>query len=62
MTFAIVNTAIVVGIIAYGVGKLSVYIEQDNERDSALPEDPVQTQAVIREDEHSHASHEIRRP
>lgn len=42
MTFAIAITAIVVGIIAYGVGKLSVYVRQDNERDPALSKDPVQ--------------------
>ena len=40
MTLAIGITAILVGIIAYGMGKLSVYVQQDNERDSALPGDP----------------------
>jgi len=42
MTFAIGITAILVSIIAYGIGKLSVYVQQDNERDPMLPDDPVQ--------------------
>ncbi|CAM4317075.1 hypothetical protein BOTU111921_22930 [Bordetella tumbae] len=40
MTLSIGITAILVGIIAYGMGKLSVYVQQDNERDPALPDDP----------------------
>lgn len=40
MTLATGITAILVGIVAYGMGKLSVYVQQDNERDSALPDDP----------------------
>ncbi|CAM4231167.1 hypothetical protein [Bordetella muralis] len=40
MTLSIGITAILVGIIAYGMGKLSVYVQQDHERDPALPHDP----------------------
>lgn len=40
MTLAVQMTAIIVGIVAYGLGKLSVYLRQDDERDPALPEDP----------------------
>lgn len=39
MTLTIGITAIIVGIIAYGMGKLSVYIRQDNEHHPGLPGD-----------------------
>lgn len=40
MKLTIGITAIIVGIIAYGVGKLSVYIRQDSEHHPGLPGDP----------------------
>lgn len=41
MTIVVLITAIIVGTICFGIGKLSVYAQQDYERDSALPYDPV---------------------
>lgn len=40
MALVIGITAIIVGIVAYGMGKLSVYLRQDNERDLTMPGDP----------------------
>lgn len=40
MAIAIGSAAIIVGIIAYGMGKLSVHVQQDNQADRAGPEDP----------------------
>jgi hypothetical protein len=39
MTF-IIATAIIVGVIAYGMGKLSVYAQLDQEHNAAHPQDP----------------------
>ncbi len=40
MTLAVWMTAIIVGIVAFGIGKLSVYGRQDNEPPDAADEDP----------------------
>lgn len=43
MTLAVWMTAIIVGIVAYGLGKLSVYVQQDNERAQDYPDEPALT-------------------